>query len=60
MDMDIWIRQMKYQRPYGITQNGRILTTELQEFKKKSIENMTKLMKRLNKRTLKTITLLKR
>ena len=31
MDMDTWIRQTKYQRPYEITQNGRKFKTEQPE-----------------------------
>ena len=30
-EMDIWIRQIKYQRPYGITQTGRKSTTDQPE-----------------------------
>ena len=56
MDVWIWI----YQRSYGIIQNGRKLTTDQPDkLKKKSIKNITKLFKRENKRTLKTITIIK-
>ena len=47
MDMDIWIREIKYPRPYGIAQNGRKLTTEQPEkLQTKSIEKQDKALEK--------------
>ena len=47
VDMDIWIREIKYPRTYGIAQNGRKLTTEQPEkIQTKSIEKQDKALEK--------------